>query len=110
MGSDKEVESDFTLIAGTNRDLQARVIEGLFREDLLARINIWTFVLPGLANRREDIEPNIDFELLMPIGQETSDNSLRRSPGWPHWLTAAGTTASGLADTDRLRPAVGTLG
>lgn len=37
--------------------------EGQFREDLLARINIWTFVLPGLANRREDIEPNIDFEL-----------------------------------------------
>ncbi|WP_030138890.1 RNA repair transcriptional activator RtcR [Pseudomonas fluorescens] len=63
MGSDKEVESDFTLIAGTNRDLQARVIEGRFREDLLARINIWTFVLPGLANRSEDIEPNIDFEL-----------------------------------------------
>ncbi|WP_434611284.1 RNA repair transcriptional activator RtcR [Pseudomonas sp. R1-7] len=63
MGSDKEVESDFTLIAGTNQDLQARVIEGRFREDLLARINIWTFVLPGLANRSEDIEPNIDFEL-----------------------------------------------
>jgi transcriptional regulatory protein RtcR len=64
MGSDKEVESDFTLIAGTNRDLQARVLEGQFREDLLARINIWTFVLPGLVNRSEDIEPNIDFELL----------------------------------------------
>jgi transcriptional regulatory protein RtcR len=63
MGSDKEVESDFTLIAGTNQDLQARVIDGQFREDLLARINIWTFVLPGLANRSEDIEPNIDFEL-----------------------------------------------
>jgi len=63
LGSDKEVESDFLLIAGTHRDLRERVAEGLFREDLFARINLWTFDLPGLAGRREDIEPNIDFEL-----------------------------------------------
>ena len=63
LGSDKEVSSDFLLIAGTHRDLRARVAEGVFREDLYARINLWTFDLPGLAGRREDIEPNIDFEL-----------------------------------------------
>nr|WP_288356679.1 RNA repair transcriptional activator RtcR [uncultured Pseudomonas sp.] len=63
MGADKEVSSDFLLIAGTHRDLRVRVAEGLFREDLYARINLWTFELPGLAGRREDIEPNIDFEL-----------------------------------------------
>lgn len=63
LGADKEVSSDFLLIAGTHRDLRARVAEGLFREDLYARINLWTFELPGLAGRREDIEPNIDFEL-----------------------------------------------
>ncbi|WP_426206321.1 RNA repair transcriptional activator RtcR [Pseudomonas sp. TWP3-1] len=63
LGSDKEVESDFLIIAGTHRDLRSRVAEGLFREDLYARINLWTFDLPGLAGRREDIEPNIDFEL-----------------------------------------------
>ncbi|QVM97345.1 RNA repair transcriptional activator RtcR [Pseudomonas sp. B21-032] len=63
LGSDREVESDFQLIAGTHRDLRSRVAEGLFREDLYARINLWTFALPGLAGRREDIEPNIDFEL-----------------------------------------------
>ncbi|UXY53945.1 RNA repair transcriptional activator RtcR [Pseudomonas tohonis] len=63
MGADREVESDFLLIAGTHRDLRTRVAEGLFREDLYARINLWTFELPGLAGRREDIEPNIDFEL-----------------------------------------------
>ncbi|MDX2019375.1 MAG: RNA repair transcriptional activator RtcR [Deltaproteobacteria bacterium] len=62
-GSDKEVQSDFQLIAGTNRDLVGRVAEGKFREDLLARINLWTFVLPGLRDRREDIEPNFMFEL-----------------------------------------------
>lgn len=63
MGADTEVTSDFLIIAGTHRDLRGRVAEGLFREDLYARINLWTFDLPGLAGRREDIEPNIDFEL-----------------------------------------------
>lgn len=62
-GADHEVESDFQLIAGTHRDLRQWVAQGRFREDLYARINIWTFDLPGLADRTEDIEPNLDFEL-----------------------------------------------
>lgn len=63
MGSDEEVASAFQLIAGTNRNLKHRVGEGRFRDDLLARIDLWTFTLPPLRERREDIEPNIDFEL-----------------------------------------------
>lgn len=63
VGSEKEVRSAFQLIAGTNRDLAASVAEGRFRDDLLARINLWTFSLPALKDRREDIEPNIDYEL-----------------------------------------------
>lgn len=63
VGSDKEVASDFQLIAGTNRDLNEQVTRGKFREDLLARINLWTFGLPGLNERLEDIEPNLKFEL-----------------------------------------------
>lgn len=63
VGSDREVESDFQLIAGTNRDLGARVAEGTFRDDLYARLNLWTYRLPSLAERFEDIEPNLDFEL-----------------------------------------------
>lgn len=63
MGADRPVTSDFVLIAGTNRDLRARVGEGKFREDLLARIDVWTFALPGLRERLEDIAPNLDFEL-----------------------------------------------
>ncbi len=62
-GSDTEVTSDFQLIAGTNRDLADRVRDGSFREDLLARINLWTFRLPSLRDRPEDIEPNLDYEL-----------------------------------------------
>ncbi|EMI21129.1 transcriptional regulatory protein rtcR [Rhodopirellula maiorica SM1] len=63
VGSDVATSSDFQLIAGTNRDLQQEVAKGNFREDLLARINLWSFSLPGLAQRRDDIDPNIDFEL-----------------------------------------------
>ncbi len=63
VGSDREVKSDFQLIAGTNRDLGASVAKGTFREDLLARINLWTYRLPGLRDRREDIAPNLDFEI-----------------------------------------------
>jgi len=63
LGSDEEAHSQFQLIAGTNRDLLSAVRQGRFREDLLARINLWTFSLPGLRDRREDIEPNLDFEL-----------------------------------------------
>lgn len=62
-GSDKEVQSDFQLIAGTHRDMQQWVAEGRFREDLYARINMWNFALPGLAQRREDIAPNVEYEL-----------------------------------------------
>jgi len=63
VGADREVESDFQLIAGTNRDLQLEVDRGRFREDLLARINLWTFRLPALRERPEDIAPNLLFEL-----------------------------------------------
>ncbi len=63
VGSDKAVMSDFQLIAGTNRDLDTAVAEGTFREDLLARINLWTFTLPALRQRPEDVEPNIQYEL-----------------------------------------------
>lgn len=63
VGADAEVASDFHLIAGTNRDLVVAVREGRFREDLLARIALWSFALPALRDRREDIDVNVDVEL-----------------------------------------------
>lgn len=63
LGAERPVESDFQLIAGSNRDLFARVREGRFREDLLARICLWHFRLPTLRERLADLEPNLDFEL-----------------------------------------------
>ncbi len=63
LGADTETGSDFQLICGTNQPLDALAARGAFREDLLARINVWTFRLPGLAQRPEDIEPNLEYEL-----------------------------------------------
>ena len=69
VGSDNEVQSDFQLIAGTNRDLAQDVVAGRFREDLYARINLWTYALPSLRDRAEDIEPNLDY-LLAQFSEE----------------------------------------
>jgi transcriptional regulatory protein RtcR len=63
LGSDREVASDFQLLCGTNRDLSAQVRAGSFRQDLLARIDLWTFRLPPLTERLEDLPPNLDYEL-----------------------------------------------
>lgn len=70
MGSDREASSDFQLIAGTNRDLRMDVAQGRFREDLFSRINLWSYTLPGLAQRPEDIEPNVEH-LLVRAAAET---------------------------------------
>jgi transcriptional regulatory protein RtcR len=75
LGADKQVTSDFQLVAGTNRDLAADVRAGRFREDLLARLALWTFHIPALRERPEDIVPNLDYELervSVELGQRVS--------------------------------------
>jgi two-component system NtrC family response regulator len=56
IGSSKEVESDFRLIAATNRDLNDLARKGKFREDLLYRLRSMTIDLPPLRQRRDDIK------------------------------------------------------
>jgi len=63
LGSDREARSDLQWIASTKRDVLSAAREGRFREDLLTRINLWTFTLPGWRSRTEDIEPNLQCEL-----------------------------------------------
>lgn len=63
MGADQEIRSDFQLICATNKILPENISQGLFRQDLYARINLWEFHLPSLTERLEDIEPNIEYEI-----------------------------------------------
>jgi transcriptional regulatory protein RtcR len=82
LGGDRETGSDFQLIAGTNRNLFEQVRSGHFREDLLARINLWTYELPPLKQRIEDFEPNLEHELQQftaKAGYKVSFNKAARS-------------------------------
>ncbi len=56
VGAEREVESNFRLIAATNRDLDRMVEEGTFRSDLLFRVRTLTIELPPLSARKEDIK------------------------------------------------------
>jgi len=55
LGGAKEVESDFRLIAATNRDLEQLVEEGYFRKDLLFRIRSITLEAPPLREHLDDL-------------------------------------------------------
>jgi two-component system NtrC family response regulator len=56
VGAQAEIDSDFRLLAATNRDLAECVDQGSFREDLLYRLKAYHLRLPALSQRREDIK------------------------------------------------------
>ncbi|MDT8436451.1 MAG: sigma-54 dependent transcriptional regulator [Gemmatimonadota bacterium] len=55
LGGSQELESDFRLVCATNRDLEALVRDGEFREDLYYRIHVFGIDVPPLRERPEDI-------------------------------------------------------
>jgi two-component system response regulator AtoC len=55
VGGDTTMQTDVRIISATNRDLDARIAENSFREDLFYRLNVVSIRLPPLGERREDI-------------------------------------------------------
>ena len=68
VGGNESIRIDVRLIAATNRDLQAEVREGRFREDLFYRLNVVSIHLPPLRERREDI-PALAHHFLRKYGE-----------------------------------------
>lgn len=67
VGGVKKVEVDVRLIAATNRDPEQAIADGVFRADLMYRINSFEVGIAPLRERREDIEP-LARHLLQKVG------------------------------------------
>jgi DNA-binding NtrC family response regulator len=61
VGGSTTVRVDVRVIAATNKELEAEVKKGTFRQDLLFRLNAVTIQVPPLRERREDIRPLVDL-------------------------------------------------
>jgi two-component system response regulator AtoC len=64
LGSNRGIEVDVRILAATNRDLEAMMSAGTFREDLYYRLQVIEVRVPSLRERREEIQPLIDYFLM----------------------------------------------
>ncbi len=71
VGGTQPIEADFRVIAATNRDLKTAIEQESFREDLFYRLNVVSFQMPRLRERKEDI-PLLAEHFLQRFTQETN--------------------------------------
>ncbi len=71
VGGTQPIEADFRVIAATNRDLKTAIQEEHFRKDLYYRLNVISFKMPPLRERKEDI-PLLAEHFMRRFAQETN--------------------------------------
>jgi len=117
VGGHQQLKANVRVIAATHQDLESRVREGAFREDLYHRLNVIRVRIPSLRERREDIallarhflahsakelgvEPKrLSDEVLAHIGRMDFPGNVRQLENLCHWLTVmAPGQAIGVAD------------
>lgn len=79
VGGSQEVPVDVRLLAATNRDIEAEVSAGKFRQDLYYRLNVIRVVLPPLRDRREDL-PWLAEHFLHKFSAEMGKDVLAMTP------------------------------
>ena len=80
VGGTQPIEADFRVIAATNRDLNKAIKEAHFREDLYYRLNVISFRMPPLRERKEDI-PLLAAHFMRRFAQEANKpiDTIRRA-------------------------------
>ncbi len=78
LGGNEVMKADVRIISATNRELEAMVNEGTFREDLFYRLNVVSMSMPPLRERKDDIPPLIEY-FLNKFSSENGRNSIALS-------------------------------
>lgn len=85
LGSTTVQKLSTRILAATHRNLQERVQQGMFRQDLFFRINVVELQLPGLRERLADI-PRIAGALLPRVSERACCSSAEITPAGMQWL------------------------